>query len=386
MHVYRYRKSDTLSLKGLLYDEWYFASKDELNDPIDMQSRYEFAAHGWHTLLSGLWSDATHIEIAENYFKKISPISYEQLIENFEEHTNQIMYAVFNSIQRPIKTTDIFGIRESLNKLLELIKLYCPRSSYSVSLSRTDTEMLMWSHYAYNHTGFCLVYRPINGKLRQCPSKTKNSLTVSRGHDSVFPSEFKIEDIIYDNHLQPLDAYKLLPVIYNQTKDMSEAQRLDWHRSVDAQLLTKNRCWSYEKECRLMLPQPNNWVSGRSSFNSLQRLFYYDFNQLVGVIFGARMPEKDKQSVRNIIDQKLQVKSKNLGNRDGKCYIFDFLYQQAEICSSSRQLKIIDLDIHTLGQSFTTGHASYGEFISKWKNFEGLTFENSGCSRESIPL
>jgi len=42
MHYYRYRSDSELSLKELIYNEIYFASPKESNDPFDSKSFYEF--------------------------------------------------------------------------------------------------------------------------------------------------------------------------------------------------------------------------------------------------------------------------------------------------------------------------------------------------------
>jgi len=383
MHVYRYRSSNLLSQKGLLYDEWYFASKDELNDPIDMQPHFEFSTSGWLKLLSNLWKNKEHAEVAATHFSQLGQISYEQLINDFGKHEKLIIEKMFKTSH--LTLDKLSELQDSLSHLLALLNIYGPGSGYSISLSRTSTDMLMWSHYASSHSGFCLIYRPINGRLSQCPIRKKDSLTVSDNHDSGVPIAFDVEDINYEDEVYSLDAYSLLPALYTDQRFHSETARLDWHRKIRTQLLTKNKCWQYEQECRLMLPQPSRWVSGKSTYNSLQRLFYYDFNQVVGVIFGARMPPHDRESLRHIITHKLKAKYSNIGANTEKTYIFDFLYQQAEICSSSRKVKLIDLDINFMGTELKPGSKQYADRLDKWKNGEGMAIQNGAFYYDAIP-
>ncbi|WP_214348057.1 DUF2971 domain-containing protein [Pseudomonas congelans] len=313
MHVFRYRASNLLSQKGLLYDEWYFASKEELNDPVDMQSDFHFSAGGWFKLLDSLWTDKNHVAVAAKYFSQLSPISYEKLVIDFEKIRQDILEEAFKSER--VSLGEVKLLHDSLSKLLDLLDMYGPGSGYSVSFSRTSTSMLMWSHYAYSHTGFCLVYRPVNGRLSQCPTRKKDELLVSQNHSSCVPSEFKVEDIIYDNQIKPLDAYTLLPIVHTDSRfDSGDAQK-QWHKEKNAQLLTKNICWAYEEECRLMLNQPGKWISGSCTYDNLQRLFYYDFDQIVGVIFGARMSPTDKETLKKIISHKLKIKYVSLGTQ-----------------------------------------------------------------------
>lgn len=379
MHVYRYRSSNLLSQKGLLYDEWYFASKEELNDPIDMQSKFEFSGD-WTRILTSLWENDHEAKIAAAYLTKIGPVSYEQLIIDFHAHKEKIIERVFSN--RHVSLMELSKLENSLEHLLALLNLYAPGSGYSISLSRTNSDMLMWSHYAASHTGFCLTYRPINGCLNQCPIRKKDSLAVATNHLSSVSAAFEIEDINYKDQLHPIDAFSLLPVIYTGYSFDSESSRLEYHKKIREQLLTKNKCWQYEQECRLMLRQPTKWISGCSTYNSLQRLFYYDFSQVTGIIFGARMSSQDKEAIQNIISHKMLDKYKNI--QGGKTYIFDFLYQQAEICPSSRAVKIVDLDLYLMGSILKPGSAQYADRLDRWRRGEGMAIENGNFSYDPI--
>ena len=386
MHVYRYRSPGLLSQKGLLYDEWYFASKDELNDPMDMQSKFEFPKSSneiWHQIASRIWEDVAQVKIISEYFTELCPISYEQLLLNFEDHKKKIAWTTFKD--KSITMKDIVSFREKLDKLHSLLSQYSPGSGYSVSLSKSHTDMVMWSHYASSHQGYCLIYRPIDGQLHQCPNRKKDSLIVSRGHNSTVGTSFKVQDILYEDQLNAIDAFTLLPSHYTAYEEFPETDRLHYHSTVQSQLLTKNKCWEYERECRLLLPQPKKWISGVSEYNSLQRLFHYNFGQVVGIIFGARMSENEKKTIREIVSYKLDKYYLNLGGSRDKTYAFDFLFQKADICTSSRAVKITDLELVHMGTTLKPGTEFYTRQLEKWKNFEGTTIEAGSFRSGPIP-
>lgn len=386
MHIYRYRAPGLLSQKGVLYDEWYFASKDELNDPIEMQSRFEFPENStdiWHRVLRILWEGDASIKCAAEYLSRISPIPYEQIIKNFELHSNNIIGEIFKN--RQITLPDLNRTKHNLNKLKDFLLLYEPSGGYSISFSKTSNEMLLWSHYAASHTGYCLIFRPIEGYLQQCPARKKDSLSVTPHHESVIGNRFEIEDITYENQLTEIDAFTLLPSQYTGYKFNSEEDRLNFHRNKRAQLVTKNKCWEYENECRLFLPQPSKWISGKTEYSSFQRLLYYDFNQVVGIIFGARINPTEKENIKNILNSKLRERTSNLSSDSNKIYVFDFLYQQAEICTSSRSVKINDSELFTMGSTLSPGGDYYKRQLAKWKNFEGITIESGKYSYDPIP-
>ncbi|MGM0823519.1 MAG: DUF2971 domain-containing protein [Pseudomonadota bacterium] len=386
MYVYRYRSPGLLSQKELIYDEWYFASRDELNDPIDMQSKFEFPANSkniWLRVIKSLWRNETWAEIAANYFDSICPISVEQLLEEYDKHFEEVVERTFKGCE--ISLFDVQKIEESKKHLKAMLSLYEPSAGYSVSLSKCNNEMLMWSHYAARHSGYCLIYRPIDGYLNQCPDRTKDTLLVSEGHASTVGNRFKLNEVEYENQLEAIDAFCLLPACDTGYKFETEEDRINFHTKVKDQLLTKNECWSSEQEVRLLLPQPSKFISGESSFTNFQRLFYYDFSQVVGIIFGARMTEQEKLAIKEVVNAKLKKRFRDLGSSSTKKYVFDFLYQQAEICSSTRDVKIIDQELISMGEKLKTDTEYYQKQLKAWKEFKGITFESGQYAYGAIP-
>ncbi len=374
MHVYRYRSPGLLSQKELIYDEWYFASREELNDPIDMQSRYEFPKDSrdtWFRIIKSLWQNEVWSELAASYFNSICPITVEHLLGEYDQHSLKVAEIILkNSL---INMADLQKIIELQQQLKGLLSLYAPSAGYSVSLSTCNNEMLMWSHYAASHTGYCLIYRPIDGYLHQCPNRNKDSLSIREGHVSTITNKFKVEEIKYENQIEAIDAFFLLPTRHTGYKFEIEEERIGFHEKVHMQLLTKNECWAYEKEARLLLPQPDKYISGESSLTNFQRLFHYDFSQVVGIIFGARMKEHEKLAIKEIINIKLMKQLHALGGKSATAHIFDFLYQQAEICSSSRAVRIHDQELISMGDRLDVGSEYYERQLKAWKEFKGRT-------------
>lgn len=386
MYLYRYRSPGLISQKGLIYDEWYFASRDELNDPIDMQSRFEFPSNSknvWSRLISSFSQNELWIEFAATYFDSICPISFEKLLEDYEHHSFKVLEGFLKGCN--VGFTYLREIETSQKHLKDVLSLYSPSAGYSVSFSKCNNDMLMWSHYAASHSGYCLIYRPVEGYLNQCPNRTKDSLLVSQGHVSVFGSRFKVEEIDYKNELEPIDAFCLLPAYNTGYKFDTEEERLGFHLKIKNQLFTKNKCWGTEQEARLLLPQSSKYISGESSYTKFQRLFHYDFSQVVGIIFGARMSESEKLEIKEIINYKIEKKFRDLGCGSKKAYIFDFLYQQAEICSSSREVKIIDQELIVMGSTIEIGTEYYQRQLRAWKGFKGVTFDSGKFCYDPIP-
>ncbi|WP_270818886.1 DUF2971 domain-containing protein [Aeromonas sp. Y311-2] len=386
MHVYRYRSPGLLSQKELIYDEWYFASREELNDPIDMQSRFEFPGNSteiWKRVLRALWKDSEYIDFFANYLSNISPISYEKILSEYEHHVKNLISHAYES--NNFNLFKLEQLNSHINQLSSLLSLYAPNAGYSVSLSKSNSDMLMWSHYASSHTGYCLIYRPINKKLNQCPHRTKDSLIVSDGHTSLIGCDFPLEEIQYNNQLEPINAFYLLPSFNTGLQFKSDSERLHFHSKIKQQLLTKNECWDYEEEVRLLLLQPNHWISGQSEYSSYQRLFHYDFDQVAGIVFGARMKKNEKAALKEIINKKLEERIRLENCKGGRKYIFDFLYQQAEICNSSRTVKIIDNELISMGSVINVGTPFYERQLKRWKDFKGMTWDSEMFNYDDIP-
>ncbi len=368
-----------------MYDEMFFASTEELNDPIDMQTKFIFpdaSKELWERILFKLWNDRKYANIGSFYFLEICPISYEKIILNFRYHSKKLLERFVSDQSLDYKTIQYLLLL--LKKLEDFFDLYMPRSGYSVSFSKTCDDMLMWSHYAKSHTGFCIIFRPINNAIYQCSMRKKDSIAVTEGHNTSIGESFPIQDINYNNDLNEIDAFLLFPVPYTGHHFENEEERLKYHKSAQKQLLTKTKAWDYEKECRLLLSQPYKWIAGKGSLNSHQRLFHYDFTQVVGVIFGHRMSSNDKKAIKNILIEKLQRRFESLSNSSKEHFVFDFLFQQAEISPSSRSIIIKDLELFSMGTIFEPGTDYHHKQINKWCHGEGIRFKSGQLSHEPI--
>jgi hypothetical protein len=114
-----------------------------------------------------------------------------------------------------------------------------------LSLSATDRNILLWSHYAAGHTGLCLKF-------------------IATKHTPFFGLA--------------------LPVTYTQAyPEINVLSPPD--KQIDAFLLTKAENWHYEEEWRII---DHDRGAGDKVFPA---------ELLVGVILGARMTQKDKRTV-----------------------------------------------------------------------------------------
>jgi hypothetical protein len=131
--------------------------------------------------------------------------------------------------------------KELLDTTLEMMGVCC--------FSKRSGHILMWSHYANNHRGLCLVFDPF-----------------------VDLSYFLTAGVEYTDEFKPLN--------YFQNKD----------DALMKMAVTKSLEWAYEEEVRVILPIQN----GKQFFNK---------QALKGIIFGCRTPYKQIEEIKNIVKE-----------------------------------------------------------------------------------
>lgn len=118
-----------------------------------------------------------------------------------------------------------------------------------VCFTEVPDDILMWSHYANSHTGFCLGFR---------------------GDDDQNILDSGLHQVAYSEVYPPLDFSRI------------------WHIEGLAKiLLTKNIAWAYEKEWRIIFCHSARLVDYPGVLNK--------------VIFGLRTAEEDQRLVRSIL-------------------------------------------------------------------------------------
>ncbi|MGL1892223.1 MAG: DUF2971 domain-containing protein [Spirochaetaceae bacterium] len=189
--------TDALITKG----ELYFSNPNDFNDPFD--SQFVFESH---------YKPSEAIEYFENspYEEKygvklvgIGAFNYDKFIKNITA------------------VTDGFRV---------------------LCLSKDPKNILMWSHYAYNHTGICVgIKSEVRKDLIAINVKTNTSVHNKKNHE--LDNGSLIAKAIY------YPKNDLVPHILNPFKDNSG--------KVKDILYSKSSLWSYEEEYRIILPLHN---------------------------------------------------------------------------------------------------------------------------------
>lgn len=120
---------------------------------------------------------------------------------------------------------------EDLISKLLLARIKSIVSPYGiVSLSETPRNLLMWAHYANEHRGICIGFKPDLFESQEAKSKTMHEA------ESYLPIKVNYDSQRPQNIVDEIDI----------------KEEIKYH--IRSQLLTKSDDWMYEKEHRCILP------------------------------------------------------------------------------------------------------------------------------------
>lgn len=381
MLYYRYRPPTEISFKEILYNELYFSSAEECNDPFDSKTFFVFPnkVDKWEKLLAMAWkpfSNPSLAPIIKSVAQRISaecPLRYEEAI------SDQLLRKCVPALG---PFTDVL-----IGVLRETLKTYRPSTRYFASFSEVGDESLLWAHYADKHRGFCLVFKAIDERLNQYrPTmkssfrfETPNGLAPSMSYG--IPESFKFNQISYEEVVVTHDAFNCFPESV-AGKIESDAVRSQLISSMNENYFQKHISWSYEKEIRLTLSPPIPWLFGaHHDYTPQQRLFQYEPTQLVGVIFGTKMSKENKSRILEIIRIHQDCIARSA---DHKRVIFDFMAYQAELGANERRIKITPEKIFGLGDELNSSAPKFNERYNRWLGGWGLQFDGQRCTKVCI--
>jgi Protein of unknown function (DUF2971) len=200
----------------------WFSSPTNLNDPSECRPTFNFDAQPGQI-------KAFLASSAKPFYPLLSD-------EDIELKTEKLLRAQFDQ-----KTGFWNSLKEDFHtKISTEIGIFC--------MSRVPDSVLMWTHYANSHRGYCLQFCATPGS-------------------GIFGSA--------------------LPVIYSDSYPEVRFFAADDEEQVERMLLTKYLGWSYEQEWRVI-----DHENGPGAQKFTPEL-------LTAVIFGVRMSDEDKEKIRD---------------------------------------------------------------------------------------
>jgi hypothetical protein len=220
--LYKYGKFDEYTEKLFTHNEIYFSSPDEFNDPFDSKPRY-ICEGNKQQKISYLF---------ELYGKKYPGRSKEEILAD---------------VKREIITKGKEGIvlEEAVEKARGLL-----RKRFGICcFSEKRDDILMWAHYAKQHTGFCLEFDIDNDFFRPITRAIKVE------YDAIWP----------ELNVMQLDSAP--------------------EGELGKKLLIKADDWEYEQEWRIVETKKGPGIQN------------FPEDALSGVILGCRIERTDKENL-----------------------------------------------------------------------------------------
>jgi len=258
--LYKYREINQFSIDSLLNESIWVTSADEFNDPYECfytLSCDKFFNLDIKTFLN--FKDfKKHIYDNNIDVEKLTSMSFDNAIKTILQSSQALISDdEVKHVLNAISNTSNEVHKLQLQKMVEHQK----KSTFICCFSECKDSILMWSHYAKNHTGFCIEYN----------FKDKNN------------------DII--------NTRALNPVIYTSDPlDMSDyfSSKDNFNPLIGTYIsMFKNSHWSYEKEWRLIFPL------GDSS-----KPFKRKSPKINAIYLGSKISNVDKEKITDIARRK----------------------------------------------------------------------------------
>ena len=359
MLYYRYRPFSELTMKELLYDELFFASAEECNDPYEGFPFIVFEPdrEKWTTLLQFAWGKKT------DFVDKYLECFVDFLCKQGQICLRDFYGLSFSELNESKNSDDVLIFALYVQKLKSYVESYTFHKKYFVCFSKTKYEYLMWSHYADQHRGLCLIFLSEKNSLRQRSDSVRNYIKIGSVSESIGDC-FRFRDVCYKEGALQNDGFDYFPAdVCRRYSFSSEEERINFVEHQERFILEKSKCWEYEQEARLLLPAPSGWIDGKKEYSKNMRLFHYDPTQLVGIIFGSRTTENAKNRIIELVGDKQLMLARN-GELKGSPNVFMFF--QAKMSNFERQLDIIPLGVNSAGDFIKPETLCFKNFYRQW--------------------
>ncbi len=223
---------------------------------------------------------------------------------------------------------------------------------YTACFVRDPTQAAMWGNYSDGHKGVCLQFRTAKA-LANYPALTFNQQvglgSAKAGPEPIFGDVMhKCYPVRYQPKFVEVDFFRSLGTLNRSMMNFwfrnengtvservadilteSEQWRSSYWETSANTTTTKLSDWSYEAEYRAVLQGSLIDFS-----NKLDRKLKYRFEDLEGIVFGARTSTADKLEIMAIIEKKCE----NAGRTS-------FAFQQARFSTASGKFEIVPLTL-----------------------------------------
>ena len=228
-HLFKYGSLNEYSKDLFTTPTLYFSSSSQFNDPFECRPRVVFDGDDRLVIAS----------FARSLMQRDPTLSaHDAVVE-----ANVLMQKSGNLQRRQESWNDLR--QEMIKRVSEEVGMFC--------LSAVGDSILMWSHYAKMHQGYCIQFE-------------------SGDHTPFFGRALPVK---YQDEYPEVVAFKTIE-----------------YELAEISLLTKSSAWSYEQEHRIM------------DFDSGKGPRTYPAALMKSICFGLRMPAEDRAAIRSWVEQR----------------------------------------------------------------------------------
>lgn len=329
--LFKYRPLSEFLFKELYYQELYFASYFELNDPLDLSARIEFSCEKpeqveyliyflFKTTLSltdSLTEDQRQnnknllafndnkskiAEFQETIFESIN-----QLKDEREKIWDGDIESIIVSASQEHKLDFQFDLDNFRNELRRITSKFL-ENSYATCFSESNDDFLMWSHYSSKHSGICLEFAlensglfPYIGRPQRKLDYEKHKERLSKWNLETHMYWDRIQKVNYESEQPFINFFEFSPVFANEYDcdliGLSKPWTHHFAHQLELVFSTKTAPWKYEKEWRAIA------ISFRNPQEPEERIRHYPLESLKAIYFGMRTPENIKKRIFHIFDK-----------------------------------------------------------------------------------
>lgn len=315
--------SELKLLLSLVHLDWYkkIYTNFSANNLIPQAQKVQANTSGNVATIKFLQEGINRLqELQEKHGEKSIHFLYNYLLNFYNQ--NVLLAAVNNADKDKPKSESLFFdfTSEYLNSLLKIV--YPPWSVACFSARHDNASM--WSHYANNHSGCCLVFQKTQSKSGE---KLRLNGPSIYGSNEVIRSDKDqhLNSVEYEPYNQCLEFFgnigqlpfndilknwfqdddgNISPLADYLKKNNISKWRNTYQENFASPLLKKLPDWKHEEERRIII---QNILGSHSSVEN--QTYTYDYNTLDGIIFGLKTSLSDKVKIMRIIDQKLSKRS-----------------------------------------------------------------------------
>lgn len=333
--LYKYRPLSEFLFKELYYQELYFASYSELNDPLDLSARIEFSptdSKAVYYLVNFIFrtqfsyreteEDSTNIRKLLEFIRDNQAVNilkneiYKQAHLKVQKDgfiwTSDVVKIIEDSIK--ITQTDILFNSERFVVEIQRLTQKFLKTSYVTCFSETNDDFLMWSHYSSKHFGICLEFSLENDSMFPY-EQTRKHYSRNRKQDieeyTSRMSEWDTKSFIFWDNIRKVKYQEEQPFInfYNFSAVFENEYDIDliglskswthkYAHELEIVFSTKTKHWKYE----------NEWRAITINFDKLkepeERIRHYPIEALTSVYFGVNTPDNIRNRIFKILNNK----------------------------------------------------------------------------------